>query len=759
MAGKTNLVIVESPAKAKTIEKYLGAGYKVAASMGHMRDLPKSKFGVDIEAGWVPDYQVLKGKEHQVAELRSAVKKSDKVYLATDPDREGEAIAWHLKEMLELPDSKALRVTFNEITKKVVTDSIQSPRALDMDLVDAQQARRILDRVVGYELSPVLWKKVRRNLSAGRVQSATTKMVCDREAEIRAFIPEEYWELDAALLAGTSEFTAHFYGADGVSKQQTLRSQEETDAVIAAVRDAAFTVKSIKRGERRQNPPPPFATSTMQQDASRRLNFAPYKTMSVAQVLYESGLITYMRTDSLRISPEAQASARAYIGTRYGQPYVPSSPNAYKSKANAQDAHEAIRPSDPTLTPENAGLNGDNLKLYRLIWSRFMASQMTPAVHDTVTLDSVAAGWVFRATESALKFPGFLAAYDELNGESKSNSKKPLPPLKDGDPLKLKSLSPQQKFTQPPARYTEDSLIRAMEEQGIGRPSTYAPTISTIERRDYVVKEGKALKPTPLGETVNLLMEDRFPNIVDAAFTAQMESLLDGVEDGTREWKAVLSDFYRDFRPLVVAAEDIPRYKVPVEETDEICELCGMPMVIKSGRFGRFLSCSGFPECKGTRPLTETMPGQCPKCGGRILKRESKKGARKYTFFTCEKGKDECGFLTFDVPTEDICPECGKTMYKKPGKGAHKSFCATEGCPLFLPEDQRGGRTWKKKQASDAAVEPPDAAIAQSADTKSTATKKSTAKKPAAKTAAKKPAAKTTTKPTAKKTTAAKETA
>ncbi|MDR0818712.1 MAG: type I DNA topoisomerase [Oscillospiraceae bacterium] len=721
MANKMNLVIVESPAKAKTIEKYLGEGFKVTASMGHIRDLPKSKLGVDLENGFEPDYQMIKGKEKQVAELKSAVKKSDTVYLATDPDREGEAIAWHLKEMLELPDSKALRVTFNEITKKVVTESIQSPRPLDMDLVDAQQARRILDRIVGYQLSPVLWKKVRRNLSAGRVQSAATKMVCDREDEISAFIPDEYWELDAVLIADKSEFTAHYYGPETASKQHTLSNQAETDAVIEAVGKSPFSVKTIKRGERRQNPPPPFATSTLQQEASRRLNFTPRKTMSVAQVLYENGLITYMRTDSLRVSPEAQAAARSFIGSKYGADFVPAKPNFYKTKSGAQDAHEAIRPSDPSLIPDAAKLAGDNLKLYKLVWSRFLGSQMTPAVYDTVTLDSVSAGYLFRATESALKFQGFLAAYDNRDDKADKN-KKPLPPLKDGDPLKLKDLKPEQKFTQPPARYTEDSLIRAMEEQGIGRPSTYAPTITTIENREYVVKEGKSLKPTPLGETVNLLMEDRFPNIVDSAFTANMESLLDSVEEGTREWKNVLSEFYESFEPLVKAAEDIPRYKVPVEETDEVCELCGKPMVIKSGRFGRFLSCSGFPDCRNTRPLTEVMPGQCPKCGGKILKRESKKGGRSYTFYTCEKGKDDCGFITFDVPTADFCPECGKTMFKKSGKGAHKSFCATEGCVLFVPEDKRGGWTKKKTESGSESAE------ISKAPAKTTAKKKSTKK-------------------------------
>jgi DNA topoisomerase-1 len=720
MAEKKSLVILESPAKAKTVEKYLGKEFTVTASMGHLRDLPESKFGVDIEAGYVPTYVPMKGKEATISSLKSLVKKSGSVYLATDPDREGEAIAWHLKEMLEIPDNKAFRVTFNEITQKVVTEGIKSPRSLDMDLVDAQQARRVLDRIVGYQLSPLLWKKIRRGLSAGRVQSVTTKMVVDREREIRAFIPQEYWELDAVLKTESgADFTARFYGNG--SKQQELHNQSEVSIVMEAVSRSSFSVNGVKRGTRKRNPSPPFETSTLQQDASRRLNFNPRKTMSVAQELYENGLITYMRTDSLRISPDAQADARSYAVQKWGADYVPEKPNIYKTKSGAQDAHEAIRPSNASLAPEVSGLAGDRLRLYRLIWSRFMASQMSPAVYDTFEIDAISAGYIFRATESNLKFPGFLAAYDS-DGEASKKNKKPLPAdLAAGDPLTLVELLPEQKFTQPPARYSEDSLIQAMKELGIGRPSTYAPTISVIEGREYVVKEGKSLKPSPLGETVTQFLEEMFPSIVDVDFTANMELELDTVADGSRKWKAVLDEFYKSFEPKLKDAEASPRYKVPVEETEEVCELCGKPMVIRSGRFGRFLSCSGFPDCTNARPITVTMPGQCPKCGGTILKREgkSKTSGRKYTIYVCEKGKDVCDFSTFDVPTPDYCPECGKTMFKKSGKGAKKPFCINEECSLFLPEDKRGG--WTPKQVTENAA--PD---------------KKTAKKPSANRSAKK---------------------
>lgn len=730
------LVIVESPAKAKTIEKYLGKDYKVTASMGHLRDLPKSKLGVDIEAGFVPDYIPIKGREEKISELKAAAKKADVVYLATDPDREGEAISWHLKELLELPDEKTRRVTFNEITKKVVTESITKPRGIDMDLVDAQQARRILDRIVGYQLSPMLWTKIKRGLSAGRVQSVATRMVVDRENEIRAFVPEEYWTMDVSLSCGGKDdtFTAHYYGKDG--KKRELHSADDALEVESAVKNAPFTIAAIRRSDRQRSPAAPFITSTLQQEASRKLNMTPRRTMSVAQMLYEGinitgvgsvGLITYMRTDSLRISQEAQAAAKDFILENYGSEYYPKTPKIYKTKKEAQDAHEAIRPSDVRLTPERvrADLTPEQSRLYKLIWNRFMASQMANAVYDGVSIDAVSAGHMFRATHSAIKFAGFTKVYD--SGEDEPNiAKRPLPAMTEGQEVKLVDLVKEQKFTQPPARYTEDTLIRAMEEQGIGRPSTYAPTMSTILDREYVVKEGKALKPTALGETVTGFMTERFENIVDVTFTAKMERELDEVEDGKKEWKSVLKDFYGGFEKSLNDAEEAlkgVRIKVPDEVTDEICEVCGRNMVIKSGRFGRFLACPGFPECTNTKPLVIEMPGQCPKCGSRILKRTSKKG---YAYYACEKGAD-CGFMTWDVPVKDNCPECGHTMFKKSGRGFKKPFCINEKCPNFLPEDKRG---YPKKPASD--TEKTEAAP-DAAKGNKTAAKKAPAKKTASK--------------------------
>ena len=539
--SKTNLVIVESPAKAKTITKYLGPGYQVKASMGHVRDLPKSKIGVDVEHDFEPDYQPIKAKEEVIAELKKAAKSSEKVYLATDPDREGEAISWHLQAILGLPADKTCRVTFNEITKKVVTESIAAPRAIDQNLVDAQQARRILDRIVGYQLSPLLWKKIRRGLSAGRVQSVATRLVAEREEEIRAFQPQEYWTLSADLsriAPNLGGFQAEFYGRE---KKMELKSRDELDAVSAAVSAAPFAVKTVKRQDKNRNPAPPFITSSLQQEASRKLNMTPRRTMSIAQQLYEGvdiagegtvGLITYMRTDSLRLSDEATAAAETFIKARYGKEYYPPAKRVYKSKGSAQDAHEAIRPSDVNLTPEQVkkDLTPEQYRLYRLIWSRFLASQMASAVYDSVSIDVESAGYVFRATHSSLKFSGFTAVYEEGKDEETEEKQSPLPDLKEGEPLKLNQLDPEQHFTQPPARYTEATLIRALEEKGIGRPSTYAPTISTILDREYVVKEGKYLRTTPLGEVVTNLMKERFPDIVDTAFTAHMEEELDEVE-------------------------------------------------------------------------------------------------------------------------------------------------------------------------------------------------------------------------------------
>jgi len=774
MAKAKDLVIVESPAKAKTIEKYLGSGYKVTASMGHLRDLPKSKMGVDIEHGFEPQYIPVRDKKELINELKKEAKEAKTVYLATDPDREGEAISWHLKELLGLDDEKAKRVTFNEITKKVVTESIKNPRSIDQNLVDSQQARRILDRIVGYELSPLLWRKIKKGLSAGRVQSVATRMVVDREEEIEAFQSQEYWLLDARLNCGAEDavFTARFHGKG--DKKRELRSKAEVDEVINAVQAQPFTVSGVKRGEKQKSPAPPFITSTLQQEASRRLSMTPRRTMSIAQQLYEGveisghgsiGLITYMRTDSLRLSEEALAAAKDFIIGHYGPEYYPGSPRHFKTKAGAQDAHEAIRPTDVNLTPElvRKDLTQEQYRLYRLIWGRFTACQMANAKYDNVAVEVSSAGYTFRATYSEMKFKGFTAVYEEAKDEESSELANPLPSLSEGQALALEKLIPEQQFTQPPARFTEATLIRAMEEKGIGRPSTYAPTISTITSHDYVIKEGKYLKPTPLGRVVTGLMKEHFADIVDLKFTNQMEEELDGIENGKAQWRDVLADFYGDFSKEMDEAEkamDGVKLKVPDVLSDEYCDVCGRQMVVKKGRFGYFLACPGFPDCTFTKPIVVEMPGKCPKCGGRILKRTSKKG---YVFYACERGTD-CGFITWDVPTKDFCPACGKTMFKHSGRGPLKSFCINEQCPNFVPEDKR---TFKKKTpeekaqaaAEKAAKAAEKAAAAEGEEEKKPAKKTAAKKTAAAKTAAKKTAAKTTAKKTtAKKTTAAKKT-
>ena len=760
--AKSNLVSVESPAKAKTIGKYLGPGYEVKASMGHVRDLPKSKIGVDVENGFTVDYQPIKGKEEVITDLKKAAKKSEKVFLATDPDREGEAISWHLKEMLGIPDDKTYRVTFNEITKKVVNDSIAHPRAIDMDLVNAQQARRVLDRIVGYQISPLLWKKIRRGLSAGRVQSVATRLVCEREEEIKAFVPQEYWSLDADLARiapNLGQFKAAFYGKE---KKVELHSKDEVDAVMAAVKEAPFTVTGVKRQDKLRNPAPPFITSTLQQEASRKLNMTPRRTMSIAQQLYEGvdiagegtvGLITYMRTDSLRLSDEATAAARDFILARYGANYYPGKTRVYKTKSGAQDAHEAIRPSNVNLTPEDVkkDLTAEQYKLYKLIWSRFLACQMASAVYDSVSIEVESAGYTFRATHSSLKFSGYTAVYVEGKDEEEETFQSPLPDLKEGESVELKGLKPDQHFTQPPSRYTEATLIKALEEKGIGRPSTYAPTISPILDREYVVKEGRALRPTPLGEVVTGLMKDKFTDIVDTAFTANMEEQLDEVETGKVDWKSLLTQFYGGFEKELKQAEqdlDGERIKVPDEVSDVICPKCGRNLVFKSGRFGRFLACPGWPECDHTQPIVVEMPGKCPKCGGKILKKTSKRG---FAYYGCENNtnKDDarkCDFMTWDVPVKDNCPSCGHTLFKKSGRGFKKPFCINPECPNFLPEDQRG---YKKKTTTETPAEgaPPEEEKkpAKKAAAKKTTTAKKTpaAKKPAAKKTA---AKKTTTK-------------
>ncbi len=758
--GNHNLVIVESPSKAKTIGKYLGSDYTVKASMGHLRDLPKSKMGVDLEHDFTPQYQPVRGKEELIKELKKAASQADTVYLATDPDREGEAISWHLKELLNLPDEKTHRVTFNEITKKVVQDSIAHPRDIDYNLVDAQQARRILDRIVGYELSPLLWKKVRRGLSAGRVQSVATRMVVDRENEIRAFQPREYWSLDVTLnrLGKPGSFVAHYYGED---KKRELANQAETQAVIDDITGKEFTVTNVKKAEKKRSSAPPFTTSTLQQEASRKLNMTPKKTMMVAQQLYEGvdvegegtlGLITYMRTDSLRLSDEAMAAAADFIRARYGDSYYYGKFHVYKTKAGAQDAHEAIRPTHVELDPDaiRHSLTPDQYKLYKLIWSRFLASQMANAVFDTVSIDTDCMGHRFRSSHQSMRFAGFIAVYEEGRDDEAEAVGSPLPDLQVGEKALSSKIEKEQHFTQPPARYTEATLVKAMEEKGVGRPSTYAATISTIEDREYVEKQDKRLSPTPLGEIVTGLMVERFNDIIDVEFTANMESRLDAVEEGKQHWKDLLADFYKGFSQELKDAEEAlegVRLKVPEEETDEICELCGRKMVIKMGRFGKFLACPGFPECKNTKPLVERMPGRCPKCGSGMLKRKSKRG---YAYYACEKGA-ECGFMTWDVPTAEDCPECGQTLFKRSGKGRMKPFCVNEHCSRFLPEDQRG--YYKKKTTQEGAEgEPAGEPAGQSA--KSVAGEKAAGKK----TAAKKPAAKkTAAKKTAAKRTAAKK--
>ena len=773
--AKQSLVIVESPAKAKTIGKYLGKDFTVKACMGHLRDLPKSTLGVDLEHDFEPVYKPIKGKEEIISDLKKAAKSADTVYLATDPDREGEAISWHLKQLLNLPDEKTRRVTFNEITKKVVQESIQEPRDIDQNLVDAQQARRILDRIVGYELSPLLWKKIRRGLSAGRVQSVATRMVDDRDREIEAFQPEEYWTLDANLLGNDLKkmaFAARYYGKNG--KKAELKSAAEVDEVVRETENAVFSVKSVKRADKQRSPSPPFTTSTMQQEASRKLSMTPRRTMAIAQQLYEGvdiegegtvGLITYMRTDSLRLSEEAVAAAREFIVGRYGQNYYPvKGPNHYKAKATAQDAHEAIRPSNVNWTPEmlKKDLTGEQYRLYRLIWSRFVACQMANAVYDSVAVEIEAAEHSFRASASSLKFAGYTAVYEEGRDEEKEEKESPLPALQEGEQLALRDFSRDQHFTQPPTHYTDATLIRAMEEQGIGRPSTYAPTVSTILDREYVVKEGKYLHITNLGRVVTALMKERFSDIADLKFTANMEQRLDSVEEGATPWKSVLRDFYGEFDHDLKQAEqelDGVRIKVPDEVSEEICPECGRNLVIKSGRFGRFLACPGYPECSFTMPLVVEMPGRCPKCGGRIMKRTgtSKKTGKQYTYYCCEhmNSRDEsakCDFMTWDVPVKDDCPVCGHTMFKKAGRGFKKPFCINPECSNFLPEDQRG---YPKKPAAEGKSEEPEAGMEEAKP----AAKKSTAKKAASeKTAAKKPAAKKTTAKAATKKTAAKKT-
>lgn len=683
-----NLVIVESPAKAKTIKKYLGRDYDVVASMGHVRDLPKSKLGVDVENHFEPQYINIRKQSDTIKKLKAAAKDKKKIFLATDPDREGEAISWHLAHLLNVDLNEENRVTFNEITQSGVKSGMKNPRIVNMDLVNSQQARRIMDRIVGYKLSPFLWKKVKSGLSAGRVQSSTVRMIVDREEEIRAFVPQEYWSIEAELLANETKksFIAKFYGKNGTKID--LKTKEETDDILNSLKSAKFVVEMMKKGVRQKTPSPPFTTSTLQQDASIKLGFQSKRTMKAAQELYEGvevegigavGLITYMRTDSLRISDEAKAAANEYIQETYGKPYIPSAPRVYKSKGNAQDAHEAIRPSLPNITPAmvKSSLTSDQYKLYKLIWERFIASQMASALFDTVTAQIDANGYTFKASGFTVKFDGFTVLYTE----SKENEEKEdgmLPPLSEGQALNAEKINGSQHFTQPPPRFTEASLIKVLEENGIGRPSTYSATITTILARNYVEREAKQLKPTILGEVTTQLMKEHFKTVVDTDFTANMEKELDEVAEGGTKWVEVLDEFYKDFAVALSSAEvetEGKHYKVPDEETDVVCDLCGRNMVIKTGRFGKFLACPGYPECKNTKKIVTATPGLCPLCGGKILEKKSKKGKK---FFGCEKNP-ECSFLSWDEPTAELCPNCGKTLMKKSGKAA-KLYCSSETC-------------------------------------------------------------------------------
>lgn len=685
----SNLVIVESPAKAKTIKKYLGKSYSVIASMGHVRDLPKSQMGVDIAHDFAPKYITIRGKGDLLSKLKKEAKAAKKIYLATDPDREGEAISWHLANLLDIPEDSKCRITFNEITKSAVQSAVKQPRAIDQDLVNAQQARRILDRVVGYTISPLLWKKVKKGLSAGRVQSVTTRLIVDREREIENFKPEEYWTIDALLRDEKSgeQFTAAFYGRGG--KKAKLHNKEEAAAVVAAVKDAPFVVDSVKRGEKKRYPAPPFITSTLQQEASRKLGFTVKRTMMAAQQLYEGvdvegygtvGLITYMRTDSLRIANEAVAEVRGYIGDRYGKAFLPASPKVYKSKKSAQDAHEAIRPSYVSITPQEAkgSLTGDQYKIYKLIWERFVACQMENAVYDTMNVDITAADCLFKANGSKLKFAGFMTLYVEGTDDGADDADHTLPYLEKGDRPALVKLEDLQHFTKPPARYTEATLIRELEEKGIGRPSTYAPTITTITTRGYVTREKKQLIPTELGFVVTDIMVHNFEEIADVAFTAHMEEQLDSVEDGKTDWVKLLKDFYGPFEATFEKAEkEIEKIKLKDEESDVICEKCGRRMVYKMGRYGKFLACPGFPECRNAKPIVVETGVPCPKCGGRIVEKKTKRG-RKY--YGCEHNPS-CDFMVWDEPVKgEKCPKCGGLLLCKISRAGKKLVCWNEQC-------------------------------------------------------------------------------
>ncbi len=681
-----NLVIVESPAKAKTLKKFLGSTYKIEASVGHVRDLPKSELGINIENDFEPKYITIRGKGEILSKLRKEVKAADKIYLATDPDREGEAISWHLLHALKLDDKKASRITFNEITKNAVKRSIKEARKIDMNLVDAQQARREVDRIVGYQLSPLLWKKVKKGLSAGRVQSVTLKLICDREEEIKNFIEEEYWTLDADLEASANGSKPEKTVAK-LAISDTIKTKAELDKIMDECREQAFTVREVKKGARTKKPIPPFTTSTMQQEASKLYNFATHKTMMVAQQLYEGvdiigegtlGLVTYIRTDSVRISDEAYEEAKVYITERFGENYCAAEKPVYKSRGRTQDAHEAIRPTEITRTPDSvkASLTKEQYKLYKLIWERFMASQMSSAQYDTMSVKIECGQHIFRVSGSVLKFDGYLKIYNPTEEGEESGADIKIPVLEAGQVLKLVELLPEQHFTQPPPRFTEANLVKTMEELGIGRPSTYASTITNILARGYVSRENKVFYSTELGEIVNDIMKNNFEDIVDVEFTAKMEKELDAVEDGGIEWKQIVRSFYTPFHEkLKLAEEKIGEIDVGDEETDVICENCGRNMVIKYGRFGKFLACPSFPECKNAKPYFEDTGVKCPLCSGKVFIKKTKKG-RKY--FGCEHNP-ECAFMSWNMPTGEKCPVCGEFLVEKGGK-ERKIVCSSGTC-------------------------------------------------------------------------------
>ena len=696
----SKLVIVESPAKAKNIKGYLGRGYDVIASMGHVRDLPAARLSVDVEKDFEPKYAIIKGKENFVKDLKKKADAADYVYLETDPDREGEAISWHLATILGLDVHDKNRVTFNEITKNGVTTGMANPREIDRDLVDAQQARRILDRLIGYKLSPFISQKIRRGLSAGRVQSVALRIIVDREEEIRAFKPEEYWSIDAKFYNPPSRklFSAAIYSKDG--KKLAIENKAQSDKILSELEDAEYVVSSVKKGSRKKSPTPPFITSTLQQEASRRLSFQGKRTMKTAQELYEGvsagslgtvGLITYMRTDSLRISEEARAQGNKYIVDTYGEKYLPKKPRYFKSKSNIQDGHEAIRPTMPSVTPDSVKqyLTTDQYKIYKLVWERFIASLMESCLQETMKIEISAKNYIFVATGYTVKFDGFTALYEEKSDDDKDDSATALPKISQGDILKLKSILGNQHFTQPPARYTEASLTKALEENGVGRPSTYVTITSTILSREYVKREGKQFVPTELGEAVTNLLKDKLPNIVNVKYTSKMEGDLDKIDSGEENYKEMIRLYYNEFeQPLEKAKADMQGVKIKLkeEETDVVCEKCGRNMVVKVGRFGKFLACPGYPECKNTKPLVFKTNAKCPDCGGDVIEKKTKRGT---SFYGCSNYPN-CHFMTWDMPSDEVCPQCGKSLFRKKG---NILYCPdTEGCG-FTKKAERKKKT------------------------------------------------------------------